>query len=187
MIDEIILVDQRDNDIGSEEKDACHRIPTKLHRAFSIFIVNQHGNMLIQKRAATKKTWPGFWSNACCSHPKKGENISDSTQRRLSEELGFTCPLQHISSFHYKADYDKEFGENEIDHVFVGQFDGVIKSNKDEIEDWRFVSIEELSDDVHKHPQKFTPWFKKALPKVVKFVTSRLQEVAKTKNQHTHR
>jgi len=101
--------------------------------------------------------------------------------------LGFTCPLQHISSFHYKADYDKEFGENEIDHVFVGQFDGVIKSNKDEIEDWRFVSIEELSDDVHKHPQKFTPWFKKALPKVVKFVTSRLQEVAKTKNQHTHR
>ncbi len=67
---------------------------------------------------------------------KKGENISDSTQRRLSEELGFTCPLQHISSFHYKADYDKEFGENEIDHVFVGQFDGVIKPNKDEIDDW---------------------------------------------------
>lgn len=100
--------------------------------------------------------------------------------------MGFTCPLQHISSFRYKADYDKEFGENEIDHVFMGQFDGVIKPNKDEIEDWRFISIEELSDDVQKNPQKFTPWFIKALPKVIRFMTDRLQEAVKTRDQHTH-
>lgn len=183
MIDEIILVDHRDNDIGSEEKDQCHRIPTKLHRAFSIFIVNRFGQMLIQKRAGTKKTWPGFWSNACCSHPRKGENLAEATSRRLGEELGFTCPLKHIVSFRYKAEYDKEFGENEIDHVFVGQFDGMIKPNKDEIGDWRFISIEELLHDVHKHPDKFTPWFKKALPKVVKFMTESFHKTVRSDSQ----
>ena len=177
MIDEVILIDHRDNDIGSEEKDACHRIPTKLHRAFSIFIVNEQGNMLIHKRAVTKKTWPGFWSNACCSHPRKGEGLPEATLRRLHEELGFTCPLQHILTFRYKADYNTEFGENEIDHVFVGQFDGVIKPNKDEIEDWRFISIEELSRDIYKNPEKYTPWFKKALPRVITNLHLKLSEV----------
>lgn len=180
MIDEIILVDHRDNDIGFQEKDVCHRIPTKLHRAFSIFIINEHGHMLLQKRAATKKTWPGFWSNACCSHPRKGENLSEATLRRLDEELGFTCPLKHIVSFRYKAVYDKEFGENEIDHIFVGQYDGEIKPNKNEIEDWRFISLEELSRDIHANPQKFTPWFIKALPKVKKFMSESLHKTVRS-------
>ena len=180
MIDEIILVDYQDNDIGFEERDACHRIPAKLHRAFSIFIVNGKEHMLIQKRAASKKTWPGFWSNACCSHPRKGENLSEATLRRLDEELGFTCPLQHISSFHYEADYNKEFGENEIDHVFVGRFDGVIQPNKDEIGDWRFIPLDELSRDIHKSPEKYTPWFKKALPGVIEFLTNRPQKTARS-------
>jgi len=186
MIDKIILVDHRDNDIGFEEKDACHRIPAKLHRAFSIFIINEHGHMLIQKRAAAKKTWPGFWSNACCSHPRKGESLTEATLRRLHEELGFTCPLQHIITFRYKADYNTEFGENEIDHVFVGQFDGEIRSNKDEIDDWKFISIEELSHDINKNPEKYTPWFKKALPRVVKFVTDHLQKAVKPSQQPSH-
>jgi isopentenyl-diphosphate delta-isomerase len=183
MIDEIILVDHRGNDIGSEEKDTCHRIPTKLHRAFSIFITNKNGHMLIQKRAATKKTWPGFWSNACCSHPRKGESLLEATQRRLREELGFTCPLQHILTFRYRADYNTEFGENEIDHVFFGQFDGAIKPNRDEIDDWRFVPIEELSQDIYRNPEKYTPWFKKALPRVVKFTTGHLQKTVKPSHQ----
>jgi len=183
MADEIILVDQLDNYIGVEEKEACHRIPTKLHRAFSIFVINKHGHMLIQKRAATKKTWPGFWSNACCSHPRKGESLSEATLRRLHEELGFSCSLQHAFSFHYKADYDKEFGENEIDHVFIGQFDGAIRPNNDEIEDWRFTSTEELSDDIHKNPDKYSPWFKNALPKVLKFIKNVLPKTNQSSSQ----
>jgi isopentenyl-diphosphate delta-isomerase len=185
MTDEIILVDHLDNDIGFEEKDACHRIPTKLHRAFSVFVLNEPRQMLIQKRAATKKTWPGFWSNACCSHPRKGESLSDAAQRRLQEELGFTCPLQYVLRFRYKAAYNEEFGENEIDHVFVGQFDGVVKPNEDEIEDWRFISVDELSDDILKNPEKYTPWFKKAFPRVVKFTTDRSKKTTGSNSQLT--
>jgi len=172
MTDKLILVDNRDNDIGWEEKDACHRIPTRLHRAFSIFIVNGQGHMLIQKRAPAKKTWPDFWSNACCSHPRKGEGLPEATGRRMEEELGFTCPLQHIFTFRYAADYDGEFGEDEIDHVFLGEYDGPIRANKDEIQDWRFVAVEELVNDVRKDPESYTPWFKKALPKVVEFIAA---------------
>jgi isopentenyl-diphosphate delta-isomerase len=185
MTDEIILVDHRDNDIGCEEKDACHRIPAKLHRAFSIFIINEQGHMLIQKRAAMKKTWPAFWSNACCSHPRKGENLPEAALRRLQEELGFTCPLQHIFTFRYKADYSTEFGESEIDHVFVGQFDGAVRPNKDEIQDWRFISVRELSHDVRNNPEKYTPWFRKALPRVMKYVTGHLQKTVKSSHGPT--
>lgn len=170
-MDEIILVNRKDTDIGWEEKDACHRIPTKLHRAFSIFIINEQGHMLIQKRASVKKTWPGYWSNACCSHPRKGEDLSEAAPRRLQEELGFTCPLHHIFTFRYKADYSAEFGENEIDHVFIGQYNGMLRPNEDEIQEWRFISIEELVLDVHSNPETYTPWFKKALPRVAQYIT----------------
>lgn len=176
MVDVVILVDSQDNDVGSEEKEACHRAPVKLHRAFSIFIVNKEGRMLIQKRATIKKTWPGFWSNACCSHPKKGENVHEGASRRLQEELGFTCPLSHIFTFRYKAIYNKEFGENEIDHVFIGQFDGVVKPNDGEIDDWQFIVLDGLVQDVADNPDKFTPWFRKALPRVIKYVARQPQK-----------
>jgi isopentenyl-diphosphate delta-isomerase len=129
--------------------------------------------MLIQKRASTKKTWPGFWSNACCSHPRRGESLSVATPRRLQEELGFTCPLQHIFTFRYEADYDHEFGESEVDHVFFGQYDGPIKPNKDEIAEWKFMSVEELVRDIDDHPEGYTPWFKKALPGVITYAAGR--------------
>jgi isopentenyl-diphosphate Delta-isomerase len=173
-MDEIILVDNRDTDIGSEEKDLCHRIPVKLHRAFSIFIVNKDRQMLIQKRAAMKKTWPGFWSNACCSHPRKGERLSEAAQRRLEEELGFTCTLHHIFSFQYKADYSEEFGENELDHVLIGEFDGVVNPNNDEIDEWQFISLDRLTQDLADNPEKYTPWFRKALPGVMKYIAGHL-------------
>ncbi|MBP8745985.1 MAG: isopentenyl-diphosphate Delta-isomerase [Syntrophorhabdus sp.] len=178
MTDEIILVDHLDNEIGFTEKDPCHRIPVKLHRAFSIFIVNDRGHMLIQKRSSSKKTWPGFWSNACCSHPRKGESLLQATSRRLDEELGFTCPLQHITSFRYEAAYDKELGEHEIDHVFVGHFGGLIQPNKDEIEDLKFIPLEKLTHDIDKNPEKYTPWFKKALPGVLEFLKNHSQKGA---------
>jgi isopentenyl-diphosphate delta-isomerase len=173
-MDEVILVDHSDNAIGSEEKDLCHHIPVKLHRAFSIFIVNKDRQMLIQKRASTKKTWPGFWSNACCSHPRKDENLPRAARRRLQEEMGFTCPLSHIFTFSYTADFNEEFGENEIDHVFIGEFDGKVKPNKDEIDEWQLISLDRLTRDIADNAQKYTPWFRQALPGVMKYIAGNL-------------
>ena len=116
--DFLILVDENDNEVGYEEKELCHLLPTKRHRAFSIFIFNSAGKILIHKRSALKKTWPGFWTNACCSHPRKGESLEEATARRLQEELGFQTQLIHLFTFLYHADYDGTYGENEIDHVF---------------------------------------------------------------------
>lgn len=171
-MDELILVDANDNDAGYAEKESCHLIPMKLHRAFSIFILDNTGAMLIHKRSPAKKTWPDFWSNACCSHPRKGEDLSDAVTRRLQEELGFTCPLRHLFHFSYKSNYDNEYGEYEIDHVFIGQYDGKIRPNPDEITDFKFVTLKELSRDVEDRPDQYTPWFKKALPKVIQYITT---------------
>jgi isopentenyl-diphosphate delta-isomerase len=173
-MDEVILVDHSDNAIGGEEKDLCHHVPVKLHRAFSIFIVNKQRQMLIQKRAATKKTWPGFWSNACCSHPRKDENLHQAATRRLQEELGFTCALSHIFTFRYEAVFNEEFGENEIDHVFIGEFDGIVNPNKDEIDEWHFISLDRLTRDITDNTHKYTPWFKQAMPGVLKYIASNL-------------
>jgi isopentenyl-diphosphate Delta-isomerase len=170
--DVLILVDERDEPAGYEEKEVCHIIPTKLHRAFSIFILNGKGEMLIHRRALSKKTWPGFWTNACCSHPRKGESLEAATQRRLQEEMGFTCPLTHLFAFRYKADYDATYGENEVDHVFVGAYSGEVNPDGEEIAECKFVPIAALLRDVGEHPEKFTPWFKEALPRVVRILGS---------------
>ncbi|MBI5347324.1 MAG: isopentenyl-diphosphate Delta-isomerase [Candidatus Aenigmarchaeota archaeon] len=166
-MDTLILVDSKDNEVGYEEKEKCHITPTKLHRAFSVFIFNSKGQMLIQKRSSKKNTWPGFWTNTCCSHPRKGEQLEDAVVRRLKEELGISCALEEIFKFEYKADYDKKWGENEVDHVFVGTYDGPIKPNKAEVEAFRFVDVDQLKKDVKNNPGKYTPWFKTALEKVL--------------------
>jgi len=164
----LILVDAEDNTTGYEEKEICHSIPTKLHRAFSIFVVNSKGEMLIHKRSNLKKTWPGLWTNACCSHPRKDELIESATRRRLLEELGFACSLNYLFSFQYQIDYSDKYGENEIDYVFLGYYDGPIHPDKKEIEQWRFVKVDDLMEDIQKHTEDYTPWFKIALPKVIK-------------------
>jgi isopentenyl-diphosphate delta-isomerase len=164
----LILVDEKDNEIGYEEKEPCHRWPAKLHRAFSIFVFDSSGRMFIHKRASNKKTWPNFWTNACCSHPRKGEKLEDAVKRRLKEELGFTCPLKEIFSFVYSAKFDNAVGENEFDHVFVGTYDGQISPDKTEIAEWKFVTVSELKKDIEQNPQKYTPWFKTAYERVIK-------------------
>ncbi|OPY74628.1 MAG: Isopentenyl-diphosphate Delta-isomerase [Syntrophorhabdus sp. PtaU1.Bin058] len=169
-MDELIIVDKDDKEIGYGEKDECHFVPAKLHRAFSIFIFNSKGEMLVHKRSGAKKTWPGYWTNACCSHPRRGESLEDATARRLLEELGFTCPLKHLFSFHYKADYDSVYGEHEIDHVFIGTYDGDVMPDKNEVETHRFITIDALLDDIKKSPQTYTPWFKRALPAVLEHI-----------------
>ncbi len=159
----VILVDKNDKEIGHDEKEKCHFIPAKLHRAFSVFIFNNKGQMLIHKRSSAKKTWPGYWTNACCSHPRKGESVQDAAKRRLKEELGFSCRLKKVFSFVYKADYDKRYGENEFDHVFMGKYNGPIMPDKSEVDEWKFVDAGWLKKDVKKRPEKYTPWFKMSL------------------------
>ena len=168
MNDLLILVNENDEETGYEEKEPCHLLPVKLHRAFSIFVFDSAGKMLLHKRSVSKKTWPGYWTNACCSHPRKGESLEDAVMRRLREELDIQTPLTHLFTFTYAAEYDLQYGENEIDHVFLGFYDGKISPAPDEIEDCRFVDPGDLNTECRDHPERFTPWFLKALPEVLR-------------------
>ena len=167
-MDQLILVDSADKEIGHDSKENCHLLPTKLHRAFSIFIFSK-GKMLLTKRSSLKKTWHGFWTNTCCSHPRKGEKIEDAVKRRLKEEMGFTCDLKYLFKFEYKADFDDKYGENELDSVFIGVYDGDIKPDKNEVEEWKFVDVNELRKDVGNNPDKYSPWFKLCFEKVIDY------------------
>lgn len=159
----IILVDEKDNEIGVMEKLKTHR-EGRLHRAFSIFIFNSKGEMLLQKRAATKYHSPGLWTNACCSHPEPDKNLKEEAKRRLKEEMGINCALKEIFSFVYRADFGS-LTEYELDHVFIGNFNGNPRPNEDEADDWKWIRPEELKKDVKENPGKYTYWFKLILDK----------------------
>ncbi|MBI4170086.1 MAG: isopentenyl-diphosphate Delta-isomerase [Candidatus Aenigmarchaeota archaeon] len=169
-MEQVILVDESDNELGYEEKLTCHKLPVKLHRAFSIFIFNGKGQVLLQRRAKSKHHWGGFWSNTCCSHPRPDEPVELAAKRRLEEEIGIVCDLQFLFKFIYKADYDTTWGEHELDWVFVGYYDGPIKPNEDEIDDLKFVDIDALKKDMSAHPERYTPWFKICLDRVLEHV-----------------
>jgi len=163
----LILVNEKDDETGYAPKEECHIWPAKRHRAFSIFIFNSKTEMLIHKRAADKKTWPGFWTNACCSHPRKGELIHGAAERRLKEELGFTAKLKHLFTFEYSAQYDAKWGEHEVDWVFAGRYDGPVNPDPKEVAEWRFVPIDDIQSDIIAHPERYTPWFKACFDKVL--------------------
>ena len=165
---EVILVDKEDNEIGREEKIKAH-LEGKLHRAFSIFIFNKKGEMLLQKRAKTKYHSAGLWSNACCSHPRPGYNLEKEAERRLKEEMGVETKLKEIFVFSYKVKLGK-MTENEVDHVFVGEYNDQPKPSPDEAEDWKWISPGELRKDVKKNPQNYTYWFKFIFERVLKHV-----------------
>ena len=166
-MEQVILVDNEDNEIGMKEKMECHMNPVALHRAISVIILNSNDQMMITKRAAGKKTWPDFWSNACCSHPRSGEAPEAAAKRRMQEELGFTTGLDLLFKFVYEAKFNSEWGEHELDHVFLGYYDGEVNVDPKEIEDYKFVDIDELRSDMEKHPEKYTPWFKLMFKRVL--------------------
>ena len=168
MSDTLILVDSSDREVGYEQKEKCHKNPAPLHRAFSIFVFNGKGELLIQKRNGKKKTWGGFWSNTCCSHPRKGEKVMDAAMRRLHEELGFSTHLKHVFKFEYDAVFDRTWGEHELDHVFVGEYDGEVSPSKEEVENCKWIDADELRKDMKEHPEKYTPWFKICFERVLK-------------------
>lgn len=165
MLQEVVLVNENDEQVGTMEKMEAHR-KALLHRAFSVFIFNKKGEILLQQRALNKYHSAGLWTNTCCSHPQPGEDIQQAALRRLNEELGFTAPLTKIFDFVYKSGYDNGLTEHEFDHVFVGNYDGVIDSDKDEVCDYCFMSFAEIENSLQLKPEKFTTWFHIALPKV---------------------
>lgn len=163
---EIILVDEKDNQIGTGEKLKVHQ-EGKLHRAFSIFIFNKKGELLLQKRAGTKYHCGSLWSNTCCSHPRPDRKIEDEARRRLKEEMGIDVDSKEIFSFIYKAKVG-DLIEHEFDHVFFGRFDGQPKPDPREAEDWKWIDPKSLKKDIIENPQNYTPWFKIILDRTLK-------------------
>ena len=155
----VILVDKNDNPIGLMEKQAAHVTP-HLHRAFSIFIFNSKGELLMQQRALTKYHSPGLWTNTCCSHPRAGETLEEATSRRLMEEMGMVCPMHEVYTFIYKAPVGQGLTEHEFDHVWIGQSDLVPNINTEEVASWKYMSIKDLSKDIELFPGLYTEWFK---------------------------
>ena len=158
--EQLILVDDQDREIGFKPKTDCHLGHGILHRAFSIFVFNSDNELLLQQRALSKMLWPGFWSNTCCSHPRRGEVLGVAVGRRLAQELGFTCPLEYLYKFKYHAQFGAVGAEHELCSVYFGRYDGPVDANVNEIAAWRFVGVEALERELKKAPETFTPWFK---------------------------
>ena len=166
MTEYVVLVDELDNKVGLMEKMEAHINPT-LHRAFSIFIFNSKNEMLLQQRALSKYHTPGLWTTTCCSHPRDGESLHDATKRRLQEEMGMQCELKEAFSFIYKADVMQGLVEHEFDHVFIGTSDDLPIINKDEVESFRYDTVENIKADIERNPQNYTAWFKIAFDKLL--------------------
>ena len=165
-MEEVILVDEADTPLGKMEKMEAHR-KALLHRAFSVFIFNSKGEMLLQRRAAGKYHSAGLWTNACCSHPRPGEETLAAASRRLMEELGITTTLTKLFDFTYRSTYDNGLTEFEFDHVFVGIYDHRnLQPDPAEVSDFCFRSPEDIQTDLQRSPAKYTTWFHLAFPLV---------------------
>lgn len=157
--EQVILVNEKDEPIGLMPKMQAHE-EALLHRAFSVFILNDKNEIMLQQRAAGKYHSPLLWTNTCCSHQREGETNVQAGKRRLHEEMGFSVELKELFSFIYKAPFDNGLTEHELDHVMVGYFNDVPKVNREEVEDWKWMSIEAVKDDMQHHPGLYTEWFK---------------------------
>jgi len=167
-LEEVICVDENDQCVGFIEKHAAHRGGGILHRAFSVFVFDSAGRILLQQRAFAKYHFGGRWTNACCSHPRRDEPLENAAHRRLREELGFDTPLREIFSFVYQAhDADSGLSEWEYDHVFLGHFEGEPTADPAEVADWKWMDVHHLRHDVASNPERYTAWFRLALEKVL--------------------
>lgn len=162
---DVILVDEQDNPVGSMGKMEVHE-KAILHRAFSVFIFNEKGEILLQQRAVGKYHSAGLWTNTCCSHPRPGEDTMHAAQKRLKEEMGFSTELTKAFSFIYKAPFDNGLTEYEFDHVFTGVYNGTVEPDPNEVSNYRYQSVGTIKNDIGLYPGKFTEWFKIALPKL---------------------
>jgi isopentenyl-diphosphate delta-isomerase len=157
----VVLVDAQDRAVGTASKLDAHRSGA-LHRAFSVFVFDRRGRLLLQRRALAKYHSGGLWTNTCCGHPRPGEAVSDAAVRRLREEMGIACPLRPAGAFTYRASLG-ELEEHEFDHVLVGRFDGDPRPEPDEVAAWRWAAPDDLSRELAEAPGRFTAWFGRAL------------------------
>ncbi|HPC84268.1 MAG TPA: isopentenyl-diphosphate Delta-isomerase [Thermoanaerobaculaceae bacterium] len=162
----LILVDEHDREIGFASKQRCHEGEGLLHRAFSVFLFDPAGRLLLQQRANSKPLWPGYWANSCCSHPRRGETVEEAAHRRLGEELGVAAKLEVLFSFTYHARYRDLGSERELCWVLAGPLSGELRPNPNEVAAWRFVSVDELDAELATRPDLYSPWLHLEWPRV---------------------
>ncbi len=165
MKDYLILVDDNDRSWGKLEKHMVHRLGL-LHRAFSVFIFNSKGELLLQQRAEDKYHSGSLWTNTCCSHPRFGEELVDAVTRRMKEEMNMSCATQFAFNFLYKAQFENGLTEHELDHVFFGTSDDIPTPEISEVQNWKYMKIADLELDISLHPEKYTAWLKICLDRV---------------------
>ncbi|MEX0636084.1 MAG: isopentenyl-diphosphate Delta-isomerase [Ferruginibacter sp.] len=170
-MEQVILVNPQDEPIGLMGKIEAHK-KGLLHRAFSIFIFNKNGEMLLQQRAFEKYHSGGLWTNTCCSHPQPGENTAAAAVRRLQQEMGFQTELKKSFSFVYKTAFDNGLIEHEVDHVFIGEYEGAILPNVEEVYNYEYRSMNSIREAIQSTPQLFTSWFKIAFPTLETYLTT---------------
>ena len=156
--EKVVLVDKNDIKLGLMPKMEAH-LKGKLHRAFSVIIFNTQGKILLQKRASTKYHTPNLWSNTCCSHQRDNEDNISAGKRRLSEEMGFVTDLFNFDSFIYRVEFSNGLIEHENDHIMIGVFDGIPKPNPNEVDEWKWIDIDVLANDMKINPENYTAWF----------------------------
>lgn len=171
MEEQVILVNEADVEVGTMGKMEAHQLGI-LHRALSVFIFNNKGELLLQQRAANKYHSPGEWTNTCCSHPRPSETTKDAAIRRLQEEMGITSDLTFAFDFTYQTPFSNRLIEHEFDHVFVGQSDDLPVINPLEVADYRYIKLTDLKEDLIKNPQRYTVWLKICFDKLVEFKNS---------------
>jgi isopentenyl-diphosphate delta-isomerase len=166
----VVLVDEKDQKIGLMEKIEAHE-KALLHRAFSVFIFNEKGELMLQQRAASKYHSPLLWTNTCCSHQRDGESNIEAGKRRLQEEMGFVTDITEVFSFIYKAPFDNGLTEHEFDHVMIGRYDKAPELNKEEAEAYKWMKMEDVKQDIEVNPSIYTAWFKIIFEKSYKKLT----------------
>lgn len=162
----LIRVDSQDNLLGFESKEACHNGDGLLHRAFSIFLFDRSGRLLLQQRSDQKRLWPGYWANSCCSHPRRGESDGEAAARRIREELGVSPPLTFLYRFEYHARYGELGSEHELCSVYAAVDNNPVRINVNEIADIRWIEPDVLDVELAKHPERYAPWLKLEWPRL---------------------
>ena len=169
--EQVILVNEHDEQIGLMPKMEAHE-KAVLHRAFSVFVFNTKNELMLQQRAAHKYHSPLLWTNTCCSHQRDGESNIEAGTRRLKEEMGFTTDLKETTSFIYKAPFDNGLTEHELDHIMLGYYENEPVINKQEVEDWKWMPLEDVKHDINVHPEQYTAWFKIIFEKFYNYINT---------------
>lgn len=181
--EKVVLVNEQDEAIGIEDKIRAHLLGV-LHRAFSVFVINAAGQLLVQKRALTKYHSRGLWSNTCCGHPRPDEAIEKASRRRLKEEMGFDSELSELFNFIYRANLAEGLIENEYDHVLVGWFEGIPKPDSAEVAEWKWVDMATLSINLQEHPESYTYWFRISFERFLRAIATLRPNMAASPASH---